>query len=115
MLNRTRYSSTYSSWKAETHIGVIRAKPKHFFGQSSSYLIERNINKENIHLTYSQRKQKPYGNLSSIEDEETAITGRVIRNLTTGGKVFLIQLIGVSWKHLLLLLSFFNESINGTV
>lgn len=61
----------------------------------------------------SLRKQKPYGNLSSTQDEKTAITERVIYNLTTGGKVlFLIQLIGVPWKHLLLLLSFFDESIN---
>lgn len=94
----------------------MTAKPKHFFGQNPSYIIGRNINKKNSYLRYSLRKQKPYDNLSSIQDEETAVTERVIYNLTTGGKMlFLIQLIGVSWKHLLLLLSFFDESINGTV
>lgn len=53
---------------------------------------------------------------SSIQDQETAIIERVMYHLITWGTVlFLILLIGVSWKHLLLILIFFNENINGTV
>lgn len=40
---------------------------------------------------------------------------RMYHLITFGKELFLILLISVFWKHLLLLLLFFNENINGTV